>query len=154
MTSGSRPPAAEDSPPRAGRHAVLADSRFADDDTCFALSAFADSPDPAAHEDASTSSTVIALVGWPQLRRLPAAQQVDIARICALLAHSPSASFLIHRRLDLPVATVRASLRELRNQGCLRAAGRAVAAASPTPGTEEPVRADSLWSKLLRRLRS
>lgn len=154
MTSGSRPPAAEDSPPQAGRHAVLADSRYADDDTGFALSAFADPPDAAALDEALASSTVIALVGWPQLRRLPAEQQVDIARICALLAQSPSASFLIHRRLDLPVAAVRASLRELRHQGCLRAAARAAATASPVVGTEEPARADSLWSKLLKRLRS
>ncbi len=151
MTSGSRPPAAADSPSQAGRHAVLADSRFADDDTGFALSAFADA---APQADASTSSTVIALVRWPQLRQLPAGQQVDMARICALLAHSPSATFLIHRRLDLPVTTARELLRELRNQGCLRAAGRAAAASAPAAGIEEPVRADSLWSKLLKRLRS
>lgn len=153
MTSGFRPPrTGETSSPPGGR-AARADSRFATDDTGFGLSAFFDTALPA---DAPASRAVVALDHWPQMRRVPADRRVDMARICALLAHSPSASFLIHRRLDLPVETVRALLRDLHGHGCLRMAGPAgtSAAAAGSDHHEEPARAPSLWNKLLKRLRS
>jgi len=97
---------------------------------------------------------IVALARWPQMRHLRGEQLADCARICALLAHSPSAVFLIHRRLDLPAATVQSLLADLHTKGHLRIDGDAGATKPSAQESEASPRIPTIWGKLLRRLLS
>jgi hypothetical protein len=68
-------------------------------------------------------SRVVHLVRWPEMRRVPLEKLGHCAHICALLAHSPSVGFLVHRRLGLPRDEVMPLLYGLHADGYLRMAG-------------------------------
>lgn len=95
------------------------------------------------------------LVRWPEMRSTEHEQLLPVARICALLARGPSAEFLIHRRLDLPQATVQRLLAQLRRDGFIRSSADDGVCTSQDAGPgagSVAVGAPSIWSHLLQKL--
>lgn len=140
----------------ATRPAAFDESRFA--------AAAAARPDDAAAFDTS----VLMLVSWPQMRHVPPQVLPAYARVCALLAYSPSVGFLVHRRLGLGGEEVQQVLHELHEAGRLRViagdgtghdhpgghpgpAG-AIAASACDAASMEPPRRPTLWGRLLQKL--
>jgi hypothetical protein len=119
---------------------------------------------PGAQVDGSqVLRTVWRLESWPDMRRVPADRLLICARVCALLAHVPSAEYLIHRRLGLTAEEVQPLLGWLRSEGhvvTMKSGGGASASAgsSEPDGVQElaPLSGarGSMWGRLLRRLMS
>ena len=98
---------------------------------------------------------------WPDLAQFAEDQQPVMARLCALLAHRPSARILVAPLLSIPRDQAEALLDRLQREGCL-ASGAEVESAStrlpdPMPRTLAPSIDDAdrmlskLWSLLTRR---
>jgi len=62
---------------------------------------------------------LLRLEHWPDIPQLPAADMVDVARVCALLSWRATAGVIIARILDLPRERVQEILLQLQAQGCL-----------------------------------
>lgn len=103
---------------------------------------------------------------WPDITRLPAADVIDVTRICALLAMRATAGVSLARILDLPKDRVQNALRLLQEQECLdvHAQHAASPAHDPTQTGEGPAGAmdadlpgvphDSFIRKIWQRLAS
>lgn len=104
---------------------------------------------------------MLTLASWPQLRRLPAERLGIYARICVLLAYTPSVGYLIHRRLGLRSDDVQHVLRALHDEGHLRVSSGPhqrndevlLAEKAATDQPQVPPRV-TLWGKLLTKLLS
>lgn len=102
------------------------------------------------------SRRVIHLVKWPQMTLLPHNYLATTARVCALLARKPSASFLIHRRLNLPAHVVETVLLQLENYGYISISSKSnhseMTEANITPYMKSD-KSPNLWTKLLNKFR-
>jgi hypothetical protein len=101
------------------------------------------------------SKKLIHLVRWPQMSLLPPNYLAICARVCALLARKPSASFLIHRRLNLPAQKVGTVLLQLHAYGYIATtASQCDFEDFPknTKAESKPQIQTSIWTKLIHRI--
>lgn len=114
-------------------------------------------------DDAAFETKVLMLASWPQMRAVPAELLAIYARVCALLAYSPSVGFLVHRRLGLESMEVLPVLRALHEAGHLRVTtgdahhqsdvqGDAIAVEASIDAQVEPPPRNTLWTRLLAKL--
>jgi hypothetical protein len=108
--------------------------------------------------------SLVQLVSWPSLTRLPQDIQPAMARLCALLARKPSAASLLPLLLELPETQVFMLIEALRLYGHVQVSGltseadsaaRASAPPQPAPVAAQPgqpAAAPSLIAKIWQRL--
>lgn len=112
-------------------------------------------------QDYDFQFSLVHLVSWPSLTRLPQDLQPAMARLCALLARKPSAASLLPLLLELPETQVFMLIEALRLYGHVQVVGPTiedsatrVSVLPPAPAAEQPVQpaAPSLVAKIWQRL--